>query len=304
MAQSSKPLAPPRSVSLINIRTVGRKVAPFEDMYHTILTSSWWTFFLVVAGAFLSANSIFAALYLCQPGSITNVRPGSFEDAFFFSVQTMATIGYGGMAPATFFAHMMVTIEAIVAMLGIALITGVTFSKFSRPTAKVLFADRIVIGPRNGVPHLMFRMANWRRNTILEAQLRVVLLVEEISEEGHTMRRPQELSLVRSTQPLFSLTWTAMHKIDESSPFHGAEAFEKLRRRKAEIFLSLMGTDETFSQTVHARHNYKLADIVIGAHFADVLTMLEDGTRIIDYRSFHDIVPTEPSALGERVEVR
>jgi inward rectifier potassium channel len=304
MAQSSKPLAPPRSVTLINIRTVGRKVAPFEDMYHTILTSSWWTFFLVVAGAFLSANSIFAALYLCQPGSITNVRPGSFEDAFFFSVQTMATIGYGGMAPATFFAHVMVTIEAIVAMLGIALITGVTFSKFSRPTAKVLFADKIVIGPRNGVPHLMFRMANWRRNTILEAQLRVVLLVEEISEEGHAMRRPQELSLVRSTQPLFSLTWTAMHKIDESSPFHGSDALESLRRRKAEIFLSLMGTDETFSQTVHARHNYKLGDIVIGAHFADVLTMLDDGTRIIDYRSFHEIVPTEASVLVERAEIR
>jgi inward rectifier potassium channel len=291
MAQPSNSLPPPRSAAVLRIRTIGRRLAPFEDLYHTVLTSSWWTFFLLVAASFLSANALFALAYMSQPGSITNVRSGSFEDAFFFSVQTMATIGYGAMAPATFFAHVMVTFEAIVTMLGVALVTGITFSKFARPTARVLFADKVVIGPRNGVPHLMFRMANWRRNTIIEAHLRVILLAEERTEEGHVMRRPHDISLVRHTNPLFALTWTAMHTIDEKSPFFGPDALERLRERKAEIFLSLMGTDETFSQTVHARRAYKLSDIVVGAQFADVLSFHQDGTRVIDYRSFHQVVP-------------
>jgi inward rectifier potassium channel len=190
----------------------------------------------------------------------------------------------------------MVTFEAIVTMLGVALITGITFAKFARPTARVLFADKVVIGPRNGVPHLMFRMANWRRNTIIEAQLRVILLAEEKTEEGHVMRRPHDISLVRHTNPLFALTWTAMHTIDEKSPFFGSGAFERLRERKAEFFLSLMGTDETFSQTVHARRSYKLSDIVVGAQFADVLSFLEDGTRLIDYRAFHQTVPVSSAS--------
>jgi inward rectifier potassium channel len=247
--------------------------------------------------AFLSANALFACAYVMQPGSITNVRPGSFEDAFFFSVQTMATIGYGGMAPATLFGHVMVTFEAIIAMLGVAVITGITFSKFSRPTSRVLFSDKAVIGPRNGVSHLMFRMANWRSNTILEAQLHVILLLEETSDEGHVMRRPHELPLVRDRNPLFALTWTAMHKIDETSPFYGPDAMARLRAQKAQIFLSLMGTDETFSQIVHARRAYDLSDIVMGAQFADVLGSLDDGTRIIDYRSFHEVVPVPERAL-------
>lgn len=290
MAQHSKTLPPPRSSTVLRIRTVGRRWAPHEDLYHTVLTSSWWTFFLSVSVAFLSANALFAVAYVVQPGSIANARPGNFEDAFFFSVQTMATIGYGGMAPATFFGHVMVTLEAIVAMLGVAVIAGITFSKFSRPTARVLFSDKVVIGPRNGVPHLMFRMANWRRNTILEAQLHVILLLEETTEEGHVMRRPHDLPLVRDRNPLFALTWTAMHKIDETSPFFGPDALERLRDRKAQLFLTLMGTDETFSQSVHSRRGYELSDIVLGAQFADVISFLDDGTRLIDFRLFHDVV--------------
>jgi len=291
MAQDRKTLPPPSRPNLLRIRHIGRKWAPHEDLYHTVLTSSWWLFFLIVAVAFLSANALFGIAYMLQPGSISNSRPGSFEDAFFFSVQTMATIGYGGMAPATLFGHVMVTFEAIVAMLGVALVTGITFSKFAKPTARVLFSDKVVIGPRNGIPHLMFRMANWRRNNILEATLHVILLVEETTDEGQVMRRPVDLPLIRDRNPLFGLTWTAMHKIDENSPFFGPDALDRLRARKAQIFLSLMGTDETFSQTVHSRRAYDLSDIVIGAHFADVISFLEDGTRVIDLRLFHEVVP-------------
>jgi len=302
MAHRERTLPPPRNVSEFPpVRTIGRKWAPHEDLYHSILTRSWWEFVAIVAGTFVVANALFGLLYLVQPGSISNAREGSFEDAFFFSVQTMATIGYGGMSPATLYGQLLVTSEAIVAMLGVAVVTGVTFSKFARPTARVLFADKIVLGPRDGVPHLMFRMANWRRNTILEAQLHVILLLEEISSEGHVMRRPFDLPLVRDRNSLFVMTWTAMHRIDEQSPFYGPDAMEKLKQRKGELFLSVMGIDETFAQTVNARRGYKLSDIVENAHFADVLSITEDGTRLIDYRAFHDVVPMKEAEAPAQI---
>jgi len=276
------------------LRAVGRASSPIEDLYHTLLTLKWWQFFLSVGLAFIVANALFALAYAASPGTISNARPGSFEDAFFFSVQTMATIGYGTMSPITRLGHVLVTLEAIVGVLAFALITGITFSKFARPTARILFSERAVIGPRDGIPHLMFRMANYRHNTILEAQLRVVLLVEEISLEGQVLRRPLELPLVRDRNSTFILSWTAMHPIDEKSPFFGPGALERLRERKAELFLSLTGTDETFAQTVHARTGYQLHDIVENAYFADVLTVRPDGLRLIDYTRFHDVVPATP----------
>jgi inward rectifier potassium channel len=298
-------LPPPAPSSrLPTTRVLGRKASFAEDFYHTVLTRPWWQFFTMVACVFVMTNAVFALIYASRPGAIANARPGSLEDAFFFSVQTMATIGYGSMAPVSLFAHVMVTIEAIIAMLGGALVTGLTFAKFSRPTARVLFANNMVIGPRDGVPHLMFRMANWRHNTILEAQLRFILLVEERTREGQVWRRPVELPLVRDRTPLFGMTWTAMHCIDETSPFFGEGAMDRLRARKAEIFLSLLGMDETFAQQVHARHSYKLADIIPNAYFADVLSIEADGTRVIDYADFHEVVPIiSAPALAADAEV-
>ncbi|HTQ07631.1 MAG TPA: ion channel [Polyangiaceae bacterium] len=289
MSQPVRASGPPRA--LVRLRTIGRSRSPVEDLYHTVLTLKWWQFFLAVGVAFVAANAVFAVAYAASPGSIANARPGSFEDGFFFSVQTMATIGYGQMSPASRLGQVLVTLEAVIGVLSFALITGVTFSKFSRPTARVLFAERAVIGPRDGVPHLMFRMANYRHNTIIEAQLRIILLLEEITLEGQVMRRPYELPLVRDRNSTFVLTWTAMHAIDEKSPFFGPDAFARLRHQKAEIFLSLTGTDETFAQTIHARRGYRLDDVVEGAYFEDVLTVHADGTRIIDYARFHDVVP-------------
>jgi inward rectifier potassium channel len=282
---------------------VGRPRAPLADIYHSLLGLKWWQFFLAVGVGFVAANAVFALAYALVPGSIANARPGSFEDGFFFSVQTMATIGYGLMAPATRFGHLLVTIEAIIGVLGFALVTGMTFARFSRPTARVLFANAAVIGPRDGVPHLMFRMANARHNAIVEAQLHVLLLMEEVSREGQVLRRPYELELVRDRNSMFVLTWTAMHKIDESSPFFGPDARARLRARKAELFLTLTGIDETISQTIHARCNYQLDAIVENAYFADVLTVQADGTRVIDYGKFHDVVPTnEFRALSKAAE--
>lgn len=288
---------PPPIATIVKI---GHRSAPWEDFYHWILTRSWPQFFGVVAATFVLLNALFALAYLSVPGAIAHLPEGSFEDAFFFSVQTLATIGYGVMAPETRVGHILVTMEALTGMLSVALMTGITFAKFARPTSRVLFADRITITPRAGVPHMMFRMANWRGNQMVDAQLRAMLLTTETTPEGETMRVPVELKLVRPSTMLFILTWMPMHRIDESSPFFGPDAMERLRRQRAEIFLSLTGYDETIGGTVHARRGYQLDDIVPNVRFADVLEVQEDGTRVLNYHHFHDVIPIEPRAEGEK----
>ena len=274
---------------LPNIRAIGRPWEPHKDLYHFLLRRSWTGFFAVVGLGFLGANALFALLYVAQPGGILNARPGSLEDAFFFSVQTMATIGYGAMSPATRYTHLVVTIEALVGIISVALVTGITFSKFSRPTARIVFSERMTVTVRDGVPHLMFRLANWRQNQVLEAHLRLVLLRTERTAEGEVLRRPIELPLVRDHNALFSLTWLAMHRIDETSPFHGADALERLRAQNAQLFVTLYGVDETVGQNIHARHRYELSEIVWGGRFRDLISDMPDGSRRLDYRVFHHI---------------
>jgi inward rectifier potassium channel len=283
-----------RPGDLFPIVTIGRRWAPIQDLYHRILDLRWASYFLLIAIAFGLANATFAALYLLQPGSIANAD-GSFRDAFFFSVQTLATIGYGSMAPATLYAHILVTSEALSGLLGFALITGVTFSKFARPRARVLFSKKIAVGSRNGQTFVMFRMANERHNQIVEAQLRVLLLQETETEEGERLRVPSELPLLRDRTSFFRLSWTATHKVDEKSPFYGPNAAADLAAKKTEIYLSLTGLDETISQTVHARYAYSLDDIAWGSRFKDVISGSTGGARVIDYRWFHDVVPEGPA---------
>jgi inward rectifier potassium channel len=270
----------------------GQRLAFHEDLYHFILRLSWKAFFGVVTVAFAATNMLFALLYMAVPGSVANAS--AFIDHFFFSVETLATIGYGVMSPQNRWAHAIVTIESLAGIASTAMITGLIFVRFARPTAQILFSSNIVICPRNGVPHLMFRMANWRRNQIAEAQLNVLILMTETTLEGETMRRPMKLELVRDRNPLFALSWTAMHRIDETSPFF-ADGIAKLREQKAEIFLSLSGLDETLMQTITARWRYQLDDILRDHRFADILVTREDGARVIDYDRFHDVIPIAAS---------
>ncbi len=283
------------------VESRGLRRAPFEDLYHSILVRPWWQFVLAAGLAFLTLNAFFAMLYWIEPGSVANARPGSYEDAFDFSVQTLATIGYGNMAPATRFAHAVVTTEAFVGMLTVAMIAGVAFAKFSRPTARVVFSAKVAAPTRHGVPHLQFRMANRRHNMVVEARLQVIVLIAETTPEGESIRRPLELKLVRDHTSIFTLSWTAMHTIDESSPFRGEGAVERLRAQQAEIYLAFSGIDETSAQTIHARWRYSLDDIAWGFRFADILTITADGTRVIDYTHFDEVVPAKPLApTGER----
>jgi inward rectifier potassium channel len=136
---------------------------------------------------------------------------------------------------------------------------------------------------------MMFRLANWRRNQVVEAKLHVLVLLTEVTREGETFRRPTPLTLVRDSNPMFALSWTAFHRIDESSPFYGPNAMAKLRAQRAELYLSMSGLDETIMQTIHARWRYHLDDIVFDARFVDILGMRDDGVRFIDFDKFHDI---------------
>jgi inward rectifier potassium channel len=274
--------------SLPTVKAVGQKLSPHEDFYHWVLTLTWRAFFGWMAIAYLLTNALFALAFMAVPGCVANVH--GFTDCFFFSVETFATIGYGVMAPQSTYAHVIVSFEALAGIVATAMITGITFARLARPTAKVLFSQNAVVAARDGVPNLQFRMANWRRNQIAEAQLSVMILLTEVTKEGETMRRPTTLKLVRDRNPMFLLTWTAMHPIDSESPFFGGEpAMAKLREMKAEIFLTLTGLDETLAQTIHTRYRYRLEDIVQNARFADILSMRPDGTRIIDFDKFHEI---------------
>jgi inward rectifier potassium channel len=272
-------------------RIAFRRIAP-RDLYHTLFTIGWPGFFALMGLAYVLFNLAFGLLYLIEAGSIANAKPRSFADAFFFSVQTMATIGYGDMHPATLYANLLVTVEVLLGLAGFALATGLIFARFSRPTARVMFSRVAVVSPYDGVPTLMFRAANQRHNQILAAQVSVALLREEVTADGTRMRRFHDLALARRRTPMFALTWTVMHPVDEQSPLHGATP-ETLAAQQAEIVVGLTGIDETFAQTIHARHSYRPEEIVWNRRFVDVLGWTADGRRSVDYARFHDIVPID-----------
>lgn len=268
-----------------------KRVRWSQDAYFFLLTRPWPWLLALFAGLYLGVNALFALAYLGCGDAIANARSGSFADAFFFSVQTLATIGYGTWAPRTFAAHVLVAVEAFVGLLGFALATGLAFAKFSRPTARVLFSDVAIVAPRDGVPSLMFRMANERGNQIVEAEVHAVLARDETTAEGEAVRRFHDLPLVRRRNALFALTWTAVHPITPESPLAGATP-ESLAAAEAEVVVSLVGLDETVSQTVHARHVYPASRIRWGVRFADVVSRLPGGGRRVDLRAFHDVVPS------------
>ena len=273
-----------------NIVRVGLSTRRFSDLYHRLLTMSWLRLIAVMSGSYMLLNMAFALLYWIDPHGLENAS-GSYIDAFFFSVQTMATImATARSVPHSVFANVMVTVEAFLGLMSLAMVTGLLFAKFSKPTARVLFSSVAVVSVRDGVESLMLRMANERGNQIVEAQLRLVLARNELTKEGERVRRFHDLSLLRDRNAIFALTWTAVHPITPVSPLWG-QTPDSLREMQAEIISSVMGVDETFSQTVHARHSYVADELVWNARFVDILSIRDDGRRMVDYTKFHDTQP-------------
>ncbi len=272
------------------VLALGLPRKPLADLYHSLLTAPWWQFLLVVVTAYVVVNALFALAYLALGDAIEHARPGDLADAFFFSVQTMATVGYGNLWPRTPAANLLATAEMIMGGVGLALMAGLAFARFARPTARVLFSEVAVIRRWEGVPALMFRMANARTSQIVEARITVMLVRTERTAEGDEVRRLIDLPLVRAQHALFALTWTAVHFIDEASPLR-AEDPRSLAAKEGALVVSFTGFDGNLATTVHARHIYRASEILFGRRFADVLLHGEHDERIIDYSRFHDTEP-------------
>ncbi|MGF6301862.1 inward rectifier potassium channel [Paraburkholderia sp. WC7.3d] len=268
----------------------------WQDLYHRALGVRWPVFFVSLALLFLLLNIVFATLYVLGDAPIANQFPKGFGGAFFFSVETLATVGYGDMHPQTVYAHWIATLEIFVGMSSIALATGLIFARFSRPHAKIMFARYAVIRPIDGRMTLMVRSANARQNVIAEARARLRIMRQETSIEGYTLRKLYDLALVRDQHPVFKLGWTLMHIIDEASPLFG-ETAESLKGRDVSLLLTLEGIDESTSQTMQARHMWTCDQIVWQHRFVDIMSE-RDGVSHIDYAHFDEIAPLDAAPLA------
>ncbi len=274
----------------VTVERRGVPAAPFGEAFHFLARASWPMFCLIFVAWYLMLNAIFGTLYYLDRGGIENARPGSFFDAFMFSVQTIATIGYGHMAPKSTFANMIVLTESIVAFLGMSLWTGLAFSRFSRPTAHVLFSKVAVVTTDDGAPTLMFRVANGRGNRIIDASISVTMLKSEINQEGVAWRRQITLPLVRERSPVFALTWTVLHRIDAGSPLADLASPANVRMTP-QLVVSLTGVDDTFGQPIHATYYYDAPAILSGRRFVNMATNEPGGHLILDFELFDAVEP-------------
>jgi inward rectifier potassium channel len=272
---------------------VGERSRPAQDLYHLWLRTTWPRAILLIAFWYLVVNALFALVYL-NIGGIAN-SSGDFFDSLFFSVETMGTIGYGEMTPATRAAHSVVMVESVTSLLLTALATGLVFAKFSLPMSRLAFTKKLTISPLNGVPTLALRIGNERSNVIAEARIRLGLVRTEKTAEGPLLYRLQDLTLVRDSSQALTRSWTVMHVIDQSSPLFGMTP-ESLAANEMEFLASVVGTDDTSRQPVHGRRRYLDTDVIWGARHADILREREDGLIEMDVRKFDDLTLTEPTA--------
>jgi inward rectifier potassium channel len=265
-----------------------------RDLYHRFLGLRWPVALGLIVLGVLFLNALFAVGYYFV-GGVANMRPGSFRDAFYFSVHTFATIGYGSMYPTGDGAEALVVAEALVGLLTTALATGLLVAKFTISSARVIFSRYITIAPMDGVPTLMFRLSNERGNQIVEAQIRVAIMRTERTREGVVFYRMLDLPLSRERSPAFSRSFTALHPITETSPIFGATP-ESFRDWELELMVSMIGTDDTSLQPVHARRTYSSQEVLWGMRPADILSENADGSLVLDLAKFHEVVATEATA--------
>ena len=267
--------------------------------YHLLFTMSWWRFFAVVGVSYLGFNLFFAAMFAALgagalTGALDHGMGDTFGRAFFFSVQTFATIGYGQVAPQGLGANLLVTFEALVGLMFQALATGLLFARFARPTASIAFSESAVIAPYAGGRSLQFRIANRRRSEIIQLEAQVLFSFLATDARGHRVRRYHVLPLERNKVTFFPLAWTIVHPIDPDSPL-ATRTYADLVSDEAEILVLLSGVDEAFSQTVHARSSYRPDEIIWNARFASVFIPGAAGVVGIDLARLHEIETAPPS---------
>jgi inward rectifier potassium channel len=269
----------------------GLRLSFWADISHRCMTATWPSFIAGAAFVFVSFNALFASLYWIgyQFGdqAISNVPHGAYIDYLYFSIETLSTAGYGDMHPQTHYGHFIAAIELFTGIFSMSLMTGLIFARFSRPSARLLFANSPVISNHEGAPTLMLRLANERHDIIGNATARLWMFTDVVTPEGHEVRRFNELPLLRNESPALALSWTLYHVIDDQSPLFGLTA-EDFDSADLSLVLVVSGYDVVAAQTVHARKSYQHHEIRFGHRYVDVLDNSEDGRVRIDYGRFHD----------------
>jgi len=269
--------------------TEGLHLNFWADISHRCMTASWPAFIGGAALVFVAFNAFFAVFYWIGSQPISNVPGGDYIDYLYFSIETLSTAGYGDMHPQTHYGHFIATVELFTGIFSMSLMTGLIFARFSRPSARLLFADNPVISDHEGEQTLMIRLANERHNIISNATARLWLFKNIVSKEGQPFRRFYELPLLRNESPALALSWTLFHVIDAGSPLYGLTA-DDLEAIEVSLVVVVSGYDVVAAQTVHARKSYDYPEIRLGQRYVEILGTAEDGRLRIDYGRFHDTV--------------
>lgn len=273
-----------------NIIKKGAGFTP-RDIYQYLINISWPKFFSIVLTFYIALNFIFAMLYfIVGADHINGINSRSFintySDLFFFSVQTFTTVGYGGMIPKDFITNIIAAMETLTGLLGFALATGLLYGRFSRPSARIIYSKMALISPLKDKNSFQFRIANQRRNTLMEMEAKVMVAFIERTD-GQSVKRYYDMKLERSYIYFFPLSWTLVHPIDNESPLSGKGPNE-LRALEAEILILIKGFDDTFSQVVHSRFSYRYDEIIWGAKFKKTFFIDDNGDFVIDLKNIHD----------------
>ncbi len=270
------------------ITTLGLRDGFWQDAYHRAMTVGWPAFVGVSGVVFCVVNAAFAGCYLLRAGAVAGVGPRDGLSAFFFSIETLATVGYGDMHPQTPYGHAVASVEMFAGLFLSALLTGLIFARFSRPRARFVFAQVVTIHDHEGRPTLVVRVANGRRSLIVNASAKLWLSRSRVSREGVTFRGFEELALQKAENPMFALSWSLFHVIDETSPLHGRSGAD-LEADGALLVLSLTGHDESAAQQVQGRQTYVAAHLRWNHRYVNIIGNEPDGGFVVDYRRFHDV---------------
>jgi inward rectifier potassium channel len=275
-----------------DIETHGLAEGFWTDLYHRSMTIYWPMFFGTAAAIFVFLNAVFAFVFWLGDEPVANVSPQLPPplSLFYFSIETLATVGYGDMHPQSNYGHIVATIEIFTGMCFLAVMTGLIFARFSRPRARFIFARHPIVGRHQGQKTLMIRVANERHNTISQATARLWLLRMEKASEGEQLRRFYELKLERNEHPMFALSWTIFHVIDKTSPLYGVTA-DDLAAADGALVLNLSGVDDSSAQHLHARCIYAHSDIRWNYRYRDITSYSRDGRLLLDYSLFHEVTP-------------
>lgn len=280
-----------KGAQLLTLEKIGVSRFDLGDPYHLALEMTWPQFFAGLIVVYLAINAFFALLYFLVPGSVVNLPAHSLLDAFFFSIETLATVGYGNMAPVTLYAHVVSTVEIFVGMVLTATMTSLVFVRFSRPKAKLIFASRAVVTRKGDEVQLMLRIGNGRLHALNDAQARMTTLVSSVGPNGQSQRRLADIPLVRAEMPFFPLTWTIVHRVTADSPLAGLRDIDAdaLATSGLRLMLSITARDPALGAQVHASHAYGPDDIALDMRYADAVVGKGDGHSVADMRKISDV---------------